>query len=383
MSVSTPASDRSKQARLKLKRRGLLFVQLGAVFDALREDFISHLGGLHIAASQLCEAAPGELPDGGIIVVTEFEAMTTVGRGTVHPLGVVRKMVGELMEKGVDVCLVSRSPRIAFPSVPGSSIVEDATVFFLPLLTREECDALGGSGQPGDLMPAVSIGKHDCAEVFHKALGELGVATLAGLDHALYEAATNSRQFTDHLDAAQREALRGAGLLQISDDGFYSFAVSNRINEFREAVAHALADVVEPQDDFREVADGLWIIERTIRRALRAAAIEQHQGRWRKQVANHGDLASKLLERAKGDAYLTAETVAELRDPIEWMSLGELLEVVGSRNYGGLGINDYTWRRFGFEVLPVRNRLSHMRLIKGRDLATINVWVTWIKRLLG
>jgi hypothetical protein len=382
MSTTAPASERSRQARQKLKRRGLLFVQLGTVFDPLRDDFISHLGGQRISAAQLCEADRGELPEGGILVVTEFEAMTSVGRGTVHPLGVVRKLVGELMEKGVDVCLVSRSPKIAFPTVPGSSIVEDATVFFLPLLTREECDALGGSETPGDLLPAVSIGKSECAHVFHKALGELGVATLAGLDHALYEAGTKSDQFTDHLDAAQREALRGAGLLQISDEGLHSFAVSNRIIEFREAVAHALADVVEPQNDFRDVADGLWTIERMIRRALRAAAIEQHQARWRKQVANHGDLASKLLERAKSDAYLTAQTVAELRDPIEWMSLGELLEVIGSRNYGGLGINDYTWRRFAFEILPVRNRLSHMRLIKGQDLATIKVWVAWIKRLL-
>jgi hypothetical protein len=189
--------------------------------------------------------------------------------------------------------------------------------------------------------------------------------------------------FTDQLDVAHLEALRGAGLLQISGSGEYSFAVSRRINEFREAVAHALADVVLPQSEFSEVADGLWTIERMIRRALRKAAIEQHQGRWRKQVVNHGDLAETLLKRAKRDAYLTAENVAELRDPIEWMSLGELLEVVSSSGYAGLGINEYTWRRFAFEVLPIRNRLSHMRLIKDRDKATIAVWVVWLKRLLG
>ncbi|TLM83481.1 hypothetical protein [Pseudarthrobacter sp. NamE5] len=384
MTSAEAALVRSKQARNKVKRRGLLFIQLGIVFEVLREDFLANLGGRCVTAEELCAGAPTELPQEGILVITDFEVMTAPGRSSSHPLGVLRKVISEVMEVGVDVCLVSRAPRVAFPKVPGSSIIEDASVFHLPLLAAEECESFEGDQKPpGYLLPAVGIEKRDCAEVFHHSLRELGVGTLASLDHALYETETKSADMIKHLDVAQSEALRGAGLLRTNEDGDYVFAVPNRINEFREALAHALADVVLPQDDWREVADGLFTIERMIRRSLRNAAIERHQGRWRKQVANHGDLAEKLVKRANGDAYLTALSVAELRDPIEWMSLGELLEVVRSNNYAGLGITDSTWQRFAFEVLPIRNRLSHMRLIKDRDKATITAWVAWIKRLLS
>lgn len=159
------------------------------------------------------------------------------------------------------------------------------------------------------------------------------------------------------------------------------FELTPVLSEFREAVAGALADITYPQTELADVVSGLWTIERLIRKALRDAAVDQHKSGWRKKITR-GDLAVKILQRAKGDAYLTATNISELRDPIEWLSLGELLEIVRSKNFGGLGVDEYTWQRFNHELVPIRNRLSHMRLIKNRDKATVTMWVSRITRLL-
>lgn len=369
------AACRGREIRAKTKQYKLLFVQLGAAFDVLRDGLISELGGTHVNAAEFCEADPDTLQVEGLLLLTgleEFAGSTAKGKPT---LGVLRQRVTQQLTSS-DVCLVSRAPRIAFPKVPGSSLIEDAKVHCVRLLEAHEHPA--DAGITG--LPSVAFGELDFPEVFRASLLELGLNTLAALDYALFES-MSGRDFVCHLEHNEVEALRGAGLVAV-EDGENVFTVPNRYSEFREATASALADITHPQDDLGPISNGIWTIERMIRKSLRDTAIQNHQNSWRKHVA-HGDLEMKVLQRAKSDSYPTASKISELRDPIEWLSLGELLEVARSKNYQGLGIDAYTWQRFSHDLIPIRNRLSHMRLIKHGDMATVRMWVKILSQLLA
>lgn len=372
--ITEAAACRGREIRAKTRQYKLLFVQLGAAFDVLRDDLISELGGTHVTAAEFCETDPDTLQVEGLLLLTgleEFAGSTARGKPT---LGALRQRVTQQLISS-DVCLVSRAPRIAFPKVPGSSLIEDAKVHCVRLLEAHELPA--DAGLTG--LPSVAFGKQDFPEVFRASLLELGLNTLAALDYALFES-MSGRDFVCHLEHNEVEALRGAGLIVV-EDGHHVFTVPNRYSEFREATASALADITHPQDDLGPISDGIWTIERMIRKALRDTAIQNHKNSWRKHIA-HGDLEMKVLQRAKSDSYPTASKISELRDPIEWLSLGELLEVARSKNYQGLGIDAYTWQRFSHDLIPIRNRLSHMRLIKHGDMATVRMWVTILRQLL-
>lgn len=369
------AACRSREIRAKARQYKLLFVQVGAAFDVLRGALISQVGGTQLGAAEFCETEADKLQVEGILVLTELEEFTGIPAKGRPTLGTLRQRVTQQLAVS-DVCLISRAPRIAFPKVPGSSLIEDSKVHVIPLLESHEHSV---DASPSGL-PSVVFGDQGFAEAFRASLQELGLSTLAALDYALFES-MSGRDFVRHLEHGEIEALRGAGLVAV-EDGDHAFTVPRRYSEFREAAAGALAEITHPQDDLGPLADGLWTIERMIRKSLRDLAIRNHQGSWRRHVT-HGDLETKVLQRARSDSYLTAAKVSELRDPIEWLSLGELLEVARSTKFQGLGIDEYTWSRFSHDLLPIRNRLSHMRLIKHGDRATVGMWVKRLSQLLS
>jgi hypothetical protein len=180
------------------------------------------------------------------------------------------------------------------------------------------------------------------------------------------------------LDAREQEALKGAGLL-LAGESSPAFAMPRRITEFRDALARVLSDVVTPQPELGTLTEGVWTIERRIRRSLRARAIQELGQRWRSQLL-HGNLAGKVLERARLDSHVTAASVAELRDPIEWLSLGELLEVVQAKPFDGLAFDNVSWKLFTRDMVPIRNRLSHMRLVRKGDAETVNLWLARVNK---
>lgn len=373
--ITKASKVRSARIRARAKQYKLLFIQMGAAFDALRPELISELNCTTMTALDFCNSDLTTIEAGGLLLLTDVETFANSTVRKVPTLGTLRQKVVQQLELS-DVCLMSRSPRIAFPIVPGSSLIEDAKVHRVPLLEPDELPF--GPTAVGSMLPAVAFDHLDCSEVFQASLSELGLSALAALDHAIFES-MSGKNFGEYLQNSELEAIRCAGFLVLEGEDSV-FTVPQRFSEFREAVAEALASTIKPQDDLGAVINGLWVIERMIRKALREEALTQDKGRWRKNLAN-SELLAKALGRANGDTYLTARNVSELRDPIEWLTLGELLEVVRSKKFGGLGIPNYVWDRFNNELVPVRNRISHMRLLKKGDTATVNLWVSQLKRL--
>jgi hypothetical protein len=368
-SLASVASSRGQELRTKIKQYGLVFVQVGAAFEVLRQGLITELGGEALSARELCEIDVETLRDASVVVLTDLEDFSSNSGVGPFTLGNLRQKVTQILNES-DVCLLSRVPRMAYPNVPGSSLIEDAKVHCLPTLEADE-QATDVAATEGAMLPTVSHGSASCSEVFHASVVELGVSVLAALDYAIFESLAGP-DFVERLAPAEIEALRGAGLVD-AIDGVQKFPAPLPFSEFKESVSMALANVVHPQSELGDITARLWTIERTVRRALRQAAVIQRGRNWRESIAQ-GALASDVLQRARGDAYLTASGISELRDPIEWLSVEELLDVVQSKTFSGLGVKDYIWQRFRQELVPIRNRLSHMRIIRNGDKSTVAMW---------
>ncbi|WP_214056003.1 MULTISPECIES: hypothetical protein [Actinomycetes] len=307
------------------------------------------------------------------IHVTGLERYAT--RQFIEPtLGRLRQTVSELLSRGVEVCLWSSAPRVAFAPVPGSSLIDDASPFFLETLPATNED-------PESVYPAVQLGA-SLSAVYRTSLTELGVAVLASLDRAMYDGQLGPSAIFDVLDAREIEALRGAGIALCCEGDPYALTAPLRFGELREELATTLAEQLEPQSELDEIASDLWTIERTIRLALRSAAVIKFGNKWRGSVL-HGDLNGKVLGRAMIDGSVSIKSSKELRDPIEWLSLGELIEIVTSNQFDNLGLAPVVWTKFGQDVIPVRNRLSHMRHFKHGDRSVVRMWVSQIARMLG
>ncbi|WP_245848992.1 hypothetical protein [Lentzea kentuckyensis] len=340
------------------------------MFDVIREPLLEELGGSRMKADAFAAGDCETDENTTTVVLDDVEVFAATGNSQGTTLGALRQKVNELCDQDIMVCLVSRRPRNAFAPVTGSNLLVDASPCYLPLLNEDEC-LDGTHNTAGPTLPAVGLDENcDLDALLRATARELGVNVLTELDFALFEA-RHGINFPRELDPVIVDALRSAGLLHLV--GEEPKFVLTRLERLSDAIAEAMAEAVTPQDDLAAVSDGLWQIERTIRRFLRSAAIDQSPANWRKELLN-ADLAGKVLGRARGDVNVTARSIAELRDPIEWLSLGELLELVQSKKFSGLFWDDLTWRLFKNDVVPIRNRLSHMRLLKKGDKATVRMW---------
>lgn len=355
--------------RSRAERHSVVFLQLGSAFDPFRDALLNASFQVETLTAYLNNAEPRI----GYVAITEIEEA-----GSATPsvsLNLVRERINADVEAGAKFVLVSRRPRIAFPDVPGSSLLEDARFMHGPLLDDEQCGS-----DPAQILPACRYGQRDLSDVMYSALEELGLEVCASLDRALFESMLmNGDEALSTLSAREFEALEGAGIARVNGDR--SWSVQRRLGELREALASTLAAQVVPPRELHTTMEGLWIIERSVRRAIRAQAQTQWGAKWRQQVLN-GDLGDRVLERATESAYAAAKSLAELRDPLEWLTLGELLGIRERPEIGDLGVEKYLWKQFGAAILPVRNRLMHMRLLQPQDPGEVVKWRRVLERKL-
>jgi hypothetical protein len=90
-----------------------------------------------------------------------------------------------------------------------------------------------------------------------------------------------------------------------------------------------------------------------------------------------------VLERARKDAQPSAGAVKELRDPLEWLTTVELLELREERELGDLGLESYLWTKLRNSVVPIRNRAAHMRFIGAQDARTVRNWRKIVLKSVG
>lgn len=359
-----------------VKRYRLVLTTMGLVHEPWRRHLVSVSEHLMSVADYLQKPAAVAVPR--VIVLLDLEE-TRAHEGQQETLSVLREHIVRDMDAGVNFLLVSRFARIRYAEVPGSSLLEDAKLCLPPILSVSEPGA-----DPAMVLPIYAHGGlSDLSKIFYSVLDELGVEVLATLDHALFEAVESREQVLSLLTAREIEALVGTGMAVFNGDAGYAptWSMPARYGEFREALCEALARLGAGQSDLSETFEHMWCLERSIRSAVRSQSISIWGSNWRAKVL-YGDLPQRVLERARGEAYLGARSIKEVRDPLEWLSLGELLELRERGDIGNLGVEVVVWKRLALEILPIRNRITHMRLLRAEDLDKTRQWRRVLSRNL-
>ena len=353
-----------------MRRRRLVFLQWNPSVEAA---LVSERVASRTTVVEGSISPPAVLEDSppSLVIFPRFDAVLN-DPDPARTLGRARDEINQYLDSGGCVCLVSRVPRMAFPLPPGSSILEDVFVLHADSIVQ-------GRG--------VLEGPDVCCwpetideETLKEGLKSLGLNALAFLDFLLFDL-----QEVKGIDLGlgtdrEWEALRGLGVLRL-DQAAGKASVSIPVSGLMTAVADVISSAHDPQPGFADVSERLFSLERRLRWALREKAVRTFGPKWRGQILSE-DMGTRAATRAM-DETPRKLSVKALRDPFEWLTLGELVELLTSSNWTqGLGRNPNYWRRFATELLPVRNRVSHMRLLRRGDLERVEAWRVLLSKTL-
>lgn len=342
----------------------LVLAPSGRAFAHLLEAFSERCDATFTMSSVLGITAPP--PEISLILITGIEdADTHWDAGSPNPLGPLRAKVSELLDLGKTVILVSRYPRLRYPKVPGSSLLEDARLFHPCLRTSVPTD------HPLHALPSWDPAL-DEVEFLTDLVSELGTTLAARLDQILYESPHSPQDALSELSSDELDGLHFSGLVT-PESGQHKWSIPRGIWPLKDAVANCLASTVSPPRDLGLAFELLWKIERRVRSAMRYQAVRVYGTGWKVSLM-HPEYDAKVPDRA-AMSYSRIPPIKNLRDPLEWLTLPELLKLrVDKQSLGTLGLNKSYWPRLSHDVVPIRNQLSHMRFLKPGDLTKLRQW---------
>lgn len=345
-------------------RWNIVFVHLGDAYPLAREAIRPQVEEVVTVGDYLTRPSQ----EATLRLVSNVEELIEPGAAT---LGQLRERVIADRDAGVRVILLSRRPKIAFPTVPGSQVLRDAKLVPPPLYGSADSWRFGeeatNDGVPEDVVVA-------------QALRELGEAACAGLDALLFEDGRESQELS-LLDEALQEALMSAGMV-VMVDGELQWALTDPHPRVRTALSDVIAGMRKLQTDFAHVSGHCWTVERVIKQALRARAKTLWGDDWRHELLGT-ELSKNAFLRANSATYPSAERLEDLRDPLEWLSLAETLDLRTSSGVGSLGMNQPMWDKLRSELLPVKDRVERSQLMRKGDVDAARRWSTLVSQRLS
>ena len=354
--TSEALDDWLRELEKKVQQFSIVFLQLGHPMQQARSRVLQ-LPGLHIDASEFLNTKT--LNTVGPIFLHSLEALAG-NRG--DRLGKLREQTMVAATSGHCVALVSTIPKTAYPDTVGSDVVADAKQVFAPVPIETE----HGTAIEFD------------TEYFLSCLKEMGDRTLIALADALWEGQLSPNEALAVLSRPDIEALRGAGLVD-AVSATLSWRIGDGFKQFRLAVAIASSECISAHSSVPDTFSELWILERMIRNMVRRALIARMGEGWRHSCLGP-NLGAEVLDRARRDSQPRAERLSDLRDPLEWLTTTELLDVKDSRELGGLGMEPYLWGKLRTEIVPIRNKVAHMRMVSESDSRRASTWRKLVAR---
>lgn len=330
-----------------MEQFSIVFLQFGHSSHEVRE-LVGSLPGLHISARRLLEN--DELPEGASVFVNELEKLA-IGRG--DRLGALRERVMREAANKRYFALLSTAPKTTFPDTVGSDVVSDAKQLFPPISHKSP---------PGG----------EYYEYFRACISELGDRTLLALSESLWESQLAPTDALAELSKPDIEALRGAGLVA-TESNTIEWTFPGKFKELRKAVALVSAETVATNAAVPDTFSELWQLERLLRNLVRRALVDRMHDGWRESCLD-AELGKAVVERAQRDSQPRATRLSDLRDPLEWLTTNELLDLRERHMLGGLGLEPHLWTRLRNQVLPIRNRVAHMRIVSDDDSRLVRTW---------
>lgn len=374
--------------------------------DDLRSALVLHGLDPHIADCRSVPAVggwdgvlprPEELDRNAIVLVWGPEVLAS--RRDFRPLLAQSRPRGQdLLAAGIRLMVVSCRPKTWFPEPDGSSLIADASKIHPVPVSAATIKAVDGriddeaaariSGFAAgsvslaqkyidiELMDISSRRKRAEAEVYLKetlelAVDELGPEALALLEHFVLDLGTYEVPEED-VPASFLAAWTDAGVAKVDDaTGHVEMFAGAWRPAVKECLTAALEKTIAPPADWRRLVESLFTYERFVRLTLAAHLRAKHGASWCSEGL--GPLSGKALVMAQGEGYSASNGADDLPTPLDWLLLEELLEVARGCSAGGHvgGVSQREWERHAAVMIPIRNRVMHMRLPRPGDLQAV------------
>lgn len=299
---------------------------------------------------------------------------------------------------GARLIVVSAWPKLSFPEPDGSSIIADCSRLRPIFMDANRLRSTHADLEPAaaDRIVAFAGGtvalteyylqlefarlsgneKYRQASQFLRkallqAIGELGVGNLALLDHLVLECDTLDLPVED-LAEHQIAALESACLLRVNDlDGTLHLFAEPWRDEVKNCLGTALRSIVSPPAEWEVLARKTFTFERTVRKMVMEVLIEVHGEHWRKALGERG---AKAFGLARNDTNVSASSLDEMYTPLDWFLLEDLLDLATelATAHGSVqGVRASEWARLKVQMVPIRNRVAHVRLPLETDAGTV------------
>ncbi|MEU0312552.1 hypothetical protein [Nocardioides sp. NPDC006273] len=319
----------------------------------------------------------------------------------------IETALGDLREKfeaarfrGASVWFMSEYPLSRFPILAASSLLADAETVRLRLLreqaaleivlplVRDRQDAervvafACGSRALLDSFVAITVGEDSGNEksrrvksaeraVADRAWRELGPDLLALVDSWVYESRLEVLDAYDVPNDVILASLAASGLVQVgTGDRIDLLPFVNR-QIWIDSLGSTVAQCVDAPDSWIRVAAELFNLERQLRVSVTDRLQSDLGEGWR--TAGLGEDTAGLVELARRDGIAAATSIDHLRSPLDWMQLSELISLAEAlcAERQILGLRADEWARVRSDVMHVRHRVAHMRLLRAGDLEVV------------
>jgi hypothetical protein len=342
------------------------------------------------AVAQLKELPFGD-EAGRTTVITGLESMAGMDDKEVHRLlAPLRPVANELVQADGRVIVFSRVPRVRVSSALGSMLLLDCFECVLPPLSHEaaynECVALGVEEHADDIIAhsggfaailQVSVeetlgsksnnarraaARDGFLRIMAEALECLGPELCGWLERFVFDLATVN------LDPAEAMDVTGdliSSSLAMETAGRVLLLPQPLTSLWRQALRSYVDTSTDHGSEWIRTGSALYEMERHLRNAVRTKLQQDHGENW--PTSGLGDLALSSVGLATSEVGREVE-VDEI-DPLAWITFDKLLDLANA-TYAGPG-----WARviddLRRDVLPIRNRFAHMRIVRLGDARTV------------
>ncbi|SED45289.1 hypothetical protein [Tsukamurella tyrosinosolvens] len=353
------------------RRYSIVFLHLGAAFASCRADLES-TGAALVTVDDYLDGTSG-CGEESLLIIDQIERCIENKK---LRLGDLRsRVMTDVDENSKRIVLISSRARSAFPRTIGSDLLTNAKHCFI------KSDSDQGTSPAENSISHPDWPAGDLEQLLIQCVNELSTGTVVDIGSLIWDLGLSPNETIENLTPVDVEALRSSGLIEVVDSGKPSWTISSRWKMFRSAVATAASTHATSSEWLSDAFVDLWFIERQVRNVFRTALIAKYANNWRSASVN-GVSEEELVARAKRDAAPRAERVEDLRDPLEWLTTSELLDLREARSLGELGIEAFLWTKMRNEILPIRNRIAHMRIVSERDALTVSTWRKIVQKKL-
>jgi hypothetical protein len=334
--------------------------------------------------------------DANLLILTNVDHLLQAKRGHAW-LRQLRAPVMQLLDGGVAVLIASNTPRRSYPPVDGSSIATDCYQYVMRSDVHSILESMSLAPDRSEWLIKDSAGSralaatllgvdfklstkeraHLVAEELRRVVGaallECGAEVLAWVEDEFLLRRFHSFR-SDEVPAEVQEIMGAAGLAEI-DAATDTLEIFPHINKRAaiDAVTQADAVISEAPAEWVTAARLLFEIERLLRRIV-DQYIRSHEHLRASTIESYKD---KILNNYRYDTGINEKDIGRVPLPWNWVDLSDLFTLIeqfaADRRLAGLTAR--TWQRAHEDVLPVRNRIQHMRLPRPGEIELLRTLI--------